>query len=65
MTNEVLAKVAKRAERAQLLVYIKTSNNRFSEKRTTSIQWTNHLFPIDFTITQPIGLSSRNGPGAL
>ena len=28
----------------------KTSNNGPSQKRTTSVQWTAHLPPIDFTI---------------
>ena len=28
----------------------KTSNNGLSEKRTTSVQRTAHLLPIDFTI---------------
>ena len=28
----------------------KTSNDRPSKKRTTSLQWTAHLPPIDFTI---------------
>ena len=31
-------------------VYSKTSNNGPSEKRTTSVQRTTHLPPIDFTI---------------
>ena len=30
--------------------YSKTSNNGLSEKRTTSLQRTAHLLPIDFTI---------------
>ena len=30
--------------------YIKTSNNRLSEKRPTSVQRTNHLSPIDYNI---------------
>ena len=32
------------------LAYHKTSNNGLSEKRTTSLQQTDHLPPIDFTI---------------
>ena len=34
----------------KVLVYSKTSNNGPSEKRTTSVQRTAHLPPIDFTI---------------
>ena len=33
-----------------LYLYSKTSNNGPSEKRTTSVQRTNHLPPVDFTI---------------
>ena len=32
------------------VLYSKTSNNGPSEKRTTSVQRTTHLSPIDFTI---------------
>ena len=35
---------------SQESVYSKTSNNGPSEKRTTSVQRTAHLPPIDFTI---------------
>ena len=37
-------------QRASELAYSKTSNNGPSEKRTTSLQRTAHLPPIDFSI---------------
>ena len=40
--------------------YSKTSNNGLSEKRTTSVQRTAHMPPIDFTIELRDRLSSHN-----
>ena len=39
-----------RLNEAQLMVYSETSNNRLSEKRTTSVQWTSSMTPIALPI---------------
>ena len=45
--NQVNHSVVKTTD---LFIYSKTSNNRPSEERTTSLQQTDHLPPFDFTI---------------
>ena len=46
---------------AESIITVKTSNNGPSEKRTTSVQRTDHLPPIDFTIELIHFEPPRNG----